>query len=658
MQLLYGRKLHTDELLKVSQTALEVIINVEKQTEEEDIQSRRRSASISHSNSSSSLSATPTGVANGVSKKRKILSSDDEEANATKKTAIDALESTEIDSITSQKLQVMTSDIIGGGELSTLTNIENEDDAIDNIVLDDEETNFQPYPADNQLEYLEEGFQVVAVMIRANAARLKDDMKKEGTRMNTWDLGGESKGGRRELQAKFSLLEKRMEKRLAETEKLATEETKYSKTNCQDGTVNVLTNAIESANKGKQSGPKYALPRLEVIAKRLNLDAFEKKLILLLIGKTVSPLVKTLMDTLESGGRFEDMANVGQVLSILCQDFRTQIANRKYFYRSGRLISNGIISMSKGRWHQTAGDLTDQRLMLDRRVLDWAVGLDSEINELVEGSDLYVPKVSLQQVVIPKGHLGPIVKQCRAYDSFCEYRKDRGLERSMCYGNGLVILLCGKSGTGKTMTVNAIAQDLGKKVLLVDFGSLSGRRDGSGELDADLRGLFREAKMSNAVIFFDECETLFRSRDRGGDRLLNALLTEIERHEGIVFLATNRPHELDEAMHRRITSVVQFHSPDFNMRLRIWESLLDVQSDHKNTKMVVNSSSVEVDEINTSAPVPINKLPVSGDVDLEFTGHKIRADGRVHQKCSDVSTAECLEQIQREQKYRECKKKE
>ena len=24
-----------------------------------------------------------------------------------------------------------------------------------------------------------------------------------------------------------------------------------------------------------------------------------------------------------------------------------------------------------------------------RRVLDWAVGLDSEINELVEGSDLY-----------------------------------------------------------------------------------------------------------------------------------------------------------------------------------------------------------------------------------------------------------------------------
>lgn len=56
--------------------------------------------------------------------------------------------------------------------------------------------------------------------------------------------------------------------------------------------------------------------------------------------------------------------------------------------------------------------------------------------------------------------------------------------------------------------------------------------------------------------------------------MLNALLTEIERHEGIVFLATNRPHDLDEAMHRRITSLVQFSPPDYNMRLRIWESLL------------------------------------------------------------------------------------
>jgi hypothetical protein len=54
---------------------------------------------------------------------------------------------------------------------------------------------------------------------------------------------------------------------------------------------------------------------------------------------------------------------------------------------------------------------------------------------------------------------------------------------------------------------------MGKKVLLVDFGGLSGKKD-HADADADLRGLFREAHMNNALLFFDECETVFRSRNQ------------------------------------------------------------------------------------------------------------------------------------------------
>jgi hypothetical protein len=39
----------------------------------------------------------------------------------------------------------------------------------------------------------------------------------------------------------------------------------------------------------------WAVPRLETIAERLHLDSFEKSMMLLLIGKTVSPVVKTLI---------------------------------------------------------------------------------------------------------------------------------------------------------------------------------------------------------------------------------------------------------------------------------------------------------------------------------------------------------------------------
>lgn len=47
-------------------------------------------------------------------------------------------------------------------------------------VSDGNTNDINPYPIDNQLEYLEECFQVVALMVRGNAARLKDELKQEG----------------------------------------------------------------------------------------------------------------------------------------------------------------------------------------------------------------------------------------------------------------------------------------------------------------------------------------------------------------------------------------------------------------------------------------------------------------------------------------------
>jgi SpoVK/Ycf46/Vps4 family AAA+-type ATPase len=135
------------------------------------------------------------------------------------------------------------------------------------------------------------------------------------------------------------------------------------------------------------------------------------------------------------------------------------------------------------------------------------------------------------------------------------------------------------------MTVNAIAKYLQKKVLLVDFSALLGRGgfDSQSATEIDLRGLFREASMNNALIFFDECENIFRARSLGNDRMLNTMLTEIERHSGIVFLATNLAYELDEAMHRRITCIIEYRLPDATMRKQIWMNLLSSSSANDDT---------------------------------------------------------------------------
>ena len=153
----------------------------------------------------------------------------------------------------------------------------------------------KPYASDSQLEYLEESFTILGLKIRGNAARIKDDMKKEGTRMTQYYDSADLKQGKRELYAKVRLLEGRLARRVEAT---------------------------------RQAG--RPLPRLEQICELFDLDEFDKHLLVLVIGKTISPIVRTLIETLEQSRTADlEATTVGQALGILCQDFQTQLVHRR-----------------------------------------------------------------------------------------------------------------------------------------------------------------------------------------------------------------------------------------------------------------------------------------------------------------------------------------
>ena len=78
------------------------------------------------------------------------------------------------------------------------------------------------------------------------------------------------------------------------------------------------------------------------------------------------------------------------------------------------------------------------------------------------------------------------------------------------------------------MTAHAIARHMGKRVLNVDIPTFMEHHDA----ERFLPGLFREARLQDAILFFDECEVLFGDR-RAGNVLMTLLLTEIERFEGV-----------------------------------------------------------------------------------------------------------------------------
>ena len=113
---------------------------------------------------------------------------------------------------------------------------------------------------------------------------------------------------------------------------------------------------------------------------------------------------------------------------------------------------------------------------------------------------------------------------------------------------------------------------MGKRVLTVDIPTLVDHMENMRLLP----GLFREARLRDAVLFFDECEILFESRKRG-NALMTLLLTELERFEGVAVMATNMPEQLDEALFRRILVHVRFAAPDAGAREAIWRAHLPAE---------------------------------------------------------------------------------
>ena len=142
-------------------------------------------------------------------------------------------------------------------------------------------------------------------------------------------------------------------------------------------------------------------------------------------------------------------------------------------------------------------------------MLDFVVGLDTEFSELIDGSHLYAPTVSVDDVVMAEEHKNLVVNTVKHFDLYKQAQKNLEVHKKIAYGRGLALLFFGPSGTGKTMMANALAALLGKKILLINFPSL-----GFNEAGAIIKLIFREAKIHDAILFFDECESVFMSREK------------------------------------------------------------------------------------------------------------------------------------------------
>ena len=153
-----------------------------------------------------------------------------------------------------------------------------------------------------------------------------------------------------------------------------------------------------------------------------------------------------------------------------------------------------------------------------------------------------------------------------------------GFDKKVSLGKGLNILFSGQSGTGKTMAAEIIANELDMEIYKIDLANIVSKY--IGETEKKLDRLFKEAKTSNAILFFDEADALFGKRsevkdahDRYANIETNYLLQKLEEHREIVILASNLTNNMDNAFIRRINFRIDFPFPDEYNRLNIWKKM-------------------------------------------------------------------------------------
>jgi AAA+ superfamily predicted ATPase len=151
-----------------------------------------------------------------------------------------------------------------------------------------------------------------------------------------------------------------------------------------------------------------------------------------------------------------------------------------------------------------------------------------------------------------------------------------GLGKTIKKRRGVRILFVGAPGTGKTITCEAIANLLGKKMLPVNYAELEDKY--VGETEKNIVAAFKEAREKGAILLLDEADAVLYQRsglERSfSNRDVSVLLREIDNFEGILVMTSNLSQLMDQALNRRLDAVVEFEFPDERLRGRLWRKKL------------------------------------------------------------------------------------
>ena len=123
-------------------------------------------------------------------------------------------------------------------------------------------------------------------------------------------------------------------------------------------------------------------------------------------------------------------------------------------------------------------------------------------------------------------------------------------------GKGLIGLLFGPPGSGKTLTAEAIAETAKMPLYAVSSGALGHE---ASQIHERLAGILKLASHWKAVLLLDEADVFLAQRTITGikrNAIVSIFLREIEYYQGILLLTTNQAQVIDEAFQSKCPLIV------------------------------------------------------------------------------------------------------
>ncbi|KAL3481494.1 P-loop containing nucleoside triphosphate hydrolase protein [Aspergillus californicus] len=169
-------------------------------------------------------------------------------------------------------------------------------------------------------------------------------------------------------------------------------------------------------------------------------------------------------------------------------------------------------------------------------------------------------------------------------------------------GNGLILLLHGGPGTGKTLTAESVAELTRKPLYRVTCGDIGTNAE---DVERYLESVLYLGTVWQCVVLLDEADVFLEERtqqDLQRNALVSVFLRVLEYYSGILILTSNRIGTFDEAFKSRVQLTLHYPQLDESSRRRIWfkfiTRLQDTNSDTKADQMLENLDQLAKFKLN------------------------------------------------------------